>query len=248
MPDYPFEPIERGAIVTSVQAPGVQAPPVGARPDAPGPFWLRATSSSGRQAPIIALRAGRNLIGTSSVCEVQIADPFVAPIHALLTADDDALVLREAGGVHGVFLRVSDAFALEDGDEFVVGQQRFLVELEPYADREYWGRRGTLGAPHGPNYPRLVRLGEGGSVIGIYPARGPLRIGRAPELQIPCPEDASLADHHASVEAAPGGGLRLVDGGARAGTYIRVNTKIELYSGDSFLIGETIVAVGSDAG
>ncbi|MFW6054067.1 MAG: FHA domain-containing protein, partial [Persicimonas sp.] len=66
----------------------------------------------------------RFLIGTES-CDLELEDGFVSRWHAQLFERDGALVLQDLASQNGVYLRIADDLALEDGDQIVIGEQRF---------------------------------------------------------------------------------------------------------------------------
>ena len=87
---------------------------------------------------------------------------------------------------------------------------------------------------------RLVLVQRDGSEGDSVPLRGPITIGRK-QGEVQFPRDAFVSPLHARVEAAPGGGIRLVDLGARNGVFVRISRPEPVFPGDSFLVGHHLL-------
>ncbi len=179
----------------------------------------------------------RFLVGTEN-CDLELEDGFVSRWHAQLFERDGALVLQDLASKNGVYLRIADDLALEDGDQIVIGEQRF--EFRTSFDESEDSRAeepAQLGAAWVGSPARLVRRIEGGLVGGVHPIGKRLTIG-ASEGDICFPEDTLLASPHAVIRREQDRYL-LRDVDSDTGTFIRIANAVELIDGDCFLVGRT---------
>ncbi len=116
--------------------------------------------------------------------------------------------------------------AAEAGTSWSAPMARLAVESS---------RRSSGAAPL-----RLVLVQRDGSEGDSIPLRGPITIGRK-QGEVQFPRDAFISPLHARVEAAPGGGIRLVDLGARNGVFVRISRPEPVFPGDSFLVGHHLL-------
>ena len=187
------------------------------------------------------VRPPRCVIGAGEA-DVILEDEFVSDWHAQLYLDGGNLVLEDMTSYNGVFLRIANELTLEDRDELVMGQQRFVFrsawEDPTTADRPDRDRNvQRLGAPMAGSPVRLERILEGGRVSEIYPIGDRLTIGND-GCSVNCPEDLSLSSPHAEI-VRDGETFYLSDLQSDYGTYIRIHNPVELVDGDSFVIGRT---------
>lgn len=78
-------------------------------------------------------------LGRDAECEVVIADPNVSRIHARLVLHNAAIWVQDQGSRNGVFVnddRVVRHRQLSPGDDMVIGEHRFTLELEDVVDAE----------------------------------------------------------------------------------------------------------------
>jgi len=94
-------------------------------------FRIRAKSED--QTLRIALRPGRNVIGSDASCDIRLSHPTVSRRHAAIAQQADGFVLEDLGSRNGTLLRSRriDQAALEPGDIFVIG--RVVLSLEEVA-------------------------------------------------------------------------------------------------------------------
>ncbi|MGH0038565.1 MAG: FAD-dependent oxidoreductase [Myxococcota bacterium] len=147
-------------------------------------------------------------------------DVYLDGVHARLRLDGETCQLEDAGSTSGTWLRVQGAKGtrLSPGDQIWLSRQ--LLEV--------------LRAPDGTWIAR--HYGPGGEVRGDLPVPGTgVFIGRASQWRLD-PADAALSKRHAQL-LVDAEGLRVVDRGARNGTYLRVRGPVVLRSGDEFRIG-----------
>jgi DNA-binding winged helix-turn-helix (wHTH) protein len=105
---------------------------------------------------VIALEWGENLIGRDRSAAVWINDESVSRRHARVMVGENGVFLEDLGSKNGTFLRgdpVKKATALEDGDEFTVGEMTAPVRFHrlgsPVSTRT--GTRGGHGFEKAPS-------------------------------------------------------------------------------------------------
>lgn len=184
-----------------------------------------------------AVDSPRFLVGREN-CDLELSDRFVERWHVQLFERDGALVLQDLGSRNGVYLRIADDLALEDGDQLIIGEQRFEFRTswdEP--DKRRPGDPDALGASWAGNPVRLIRLMEGDQVGGVYPLGQRVTLG-AHGADLSFPEDSLLGSPHAVVRRDQERYL-LRDLDSDNGTFIRIADAVELIDGDCFMVGRT---------
>lgn len=179
----------------------------------------------------------RFLVGREN-CDLELDDRFVARWHIQLFERDGALVLQDLNSRNGVYLRIADDLALEDGDQIVVGDQRFEFRTtwdEPAKRRG--GDTDAMGGTWAGNPVRLIRYMEGDHIGGVYPLVQRLTIGCS-GADLCFPEDSMLSSPHAVIRREQDRFL-LRDLESESGTFIRIADAVELIDGDCFLVGRT---------
>jgi pSer/pThr/pTyr-binding forkhead associated (FHA) protein len=199
----------------------------------------------GRPAFEYPLQPGRVMIGREQADLPLTQDPTISRWHASLLWRAGALTLEDMASTNGVFLRIADAFLLEDGDEFALGLHRFVFlstspALRYKPEREVDGVR-LAGGASAAAFPRLMHLLEGGVIGGLYPLGERFHIGNK-QGELVCPDDMSMSGTHAVIERRQHA-FYLRDLASALGSYIRINSPVELLDGDSFLVGRTRIAV-----
>ena len=198
------------------------------------------------QSVSVPVHGPRFVIGRGHA-DLIVEDEFVSPWHAQLYVDDGKLVLEDMNSFNGVFLRIADELTLEDRDELVIGQQRFVF-------RKKWEEPRTadrpdrsvpkLGAPVAGSPVRLLRWIEGGRLAGVFPIRDRLTIGTE-GCDVACPEDLALSNQHAEI-VRDDDVFQLRDLDSEFGTFIRIHDSVELVDGDCFLVGRTRLDLSYD--
>lgn len=206
---------------------------------------LSVLDAWGRPTFEFPLQPGRVMVGREQADLPLTQDPYVSRWHAALHWRAGALTIEDMASTNGVFLKVADAFLLEDGDEFILGMHRFVflsssAPLRYRAEREVDGVRLSGGAA-ATSFPRLMHLLEGGVVGGLYPLGERFHVGNK-QGELVCPDDTSMSATHAVVERRQHA-FYLRDLGSSLGSYIRINSPVELLDGDSFLVGRTRISV-----
>lgn len=233
-------PDDSGDFNSYGSAPGYPPPAPGGHG---GETFLEILDAHGATPHEADIPQGRTLLGASDRCDVLLDDPFVSSWHAALTRRGPEIVLEDMGSLNGVYLRIADEFVLEDADEIVVGNQRFIFRAQTPPPELFSTQREALalGAPTPHEFAHLIRVLEGGRIGGLYPLHEVLLIGRA-GADVSCPDDPDLEEKHASIERR-GHQFYLYDLQTNFGTYIRVNGAVELIPGDCFLVGNTRLRV-----
>lgn len=185
------------------------------------------------------VRPPRCIIGRGAA-DLVLEDEFISPWHAQLVLVEETLVLEDMNSYNGVFLGIADQLTLEDEDEIVVGQQRFVFrntwKAASTADRADRRVR-RLGAPASDAPARLLRIVEGGRIAAIHPIDNHLTIGRE-GCDVTLPEDVALSKAHTEVVRG-GDEFVLRDLDSDYGTFIRIHDPVELVDGDCFVLGRT---------
>ena len=151
------------------------------------------------------------------------SDRRMEVLHARLFPAPGGLVVDDFGAPQGVYTQISDVIAVEDGDEFKVGQARLSLQRVVGPDG-VWGQL-TL-VRHDDPTPSTYRLD-----------RNEILIGRE-EGDITLPNDTFVSGDHCRF-AREGNAVYLEDLGSSNGTYIRVRAGQCVAFGGLLLIGHT---------
>jgi pSer/pThr/pTyr-binding forkhead associated (FHA) protein len=170
-------------------------------------------------------------------------DAFISPRHADFFYRDGRLVVRDEGSLNGVYLRVRGTVEIAPGDQLLIGEQLFRLDLTPRAsdgpdsDGTYF-----YSSPKHPTQFRVTQLLEGGAPGMVTIARGQsLQIGREGG-EINFPADLYMSAQHCRIEES-GGKFSLTDLNSRNGTYLRLKSERELGHGDYLFIGRKLLRV-----
>lgn len=226
----------------SLEAPrvgGAHPVDMSARPSpTPGPRpLLLVRSAVGSMETRHPVDAPRFLIGRDD-CDLELDDRFVARWHAQLFRRGAALVLQDLASRNGVYLRIADDLALEDGDRIALGEQRleFRTTWDPVPGQRP-GDAVVAGATWAGSPARLIRYVEGDQVGGVYPLGAQLAIG-ASQADLCFNEDSQLSAAHALIYF-DSDRYMLRDLDSDFGTFIRIADAVEVIDGDCFLVGRT---------
>lgn len=170
-------------------------------------------------------------------------DPYLAPRHARLLAQNGKIVLRPLDNINGVFVRVQSC-DLSPGDSFLVGKE--LLRYEPLAPEERdppslveHGVRIFGSAPR-EAWGRLRQLTIAGTARDVWHLTRPeLVLGRE-EGDVTFPDDEFMSRRHAAVKRV-GTKARLEDLGSSNGTFVRVRGDRELKAGDLLRVGDQLL-------
>ncbi|MEX1363853.1 MAG: FHA domain-containing protein, partial [Nannocystaceae bacterium] len=158
------------------------------------------------------------------------SDRRMEPLHARLFPAPGGLVVDDFGAPQGVYTQISDTIAIEDGDEFKVGQARLALQRVIGPDG-VWGQL-TLVRHDDPS-PSTYRLD-----------RNEILVGRE-DGDITLPNDTFVSGDHCRF-SREGNAVYLEDLGSSNGTYIRVRAGQCVAFGGLLLIGHTQFRVYAD--
>jgi pSer/pThr/pTyr-binding forkhead associated (FHA) protein len=170
-------------------------------------------------------------------------DPFLSPMHANFRYANGALVVRDAGSLNGVFVRISGTVRAEPGTTILVGEQVLTVSpasaIEDAPDSEGTYYSASMPRPAKLEIVQQLRGGASGSVF--RPDRDTVSLGRESN-DINFPDDPFISGRHAQLQLAHGV-LTVTDLGSRNGTFIRVTGEQVLKHGDFVFLGQQLVRV-----
>ncbi|HTR19751.1 MAG TPA: FHA domain-containing protein [Gemmatimonadales bacterium] len=173
-------------------------------------------------------------------------DPFLSPLHAKLSWEQDRLVVRDLGSRNGTWVFLTEPHRLVDGDLVLIGSQiirfRRLGYPGPYAaDADATKRIGSL-TPNA-DIAQLAQLRADRSVrdvIQLSPGRD-VEIGRERGDWV-FPYDPSLSAQHALVRSEDADFV-LVDAGSRNGCALAVRGEMVLHNGSRLLVGDKLMRI-----
>ena len=173
-------------------------------------------------------------------------DPFLSPLHAKLSWEQDRLVVRDLGSRNGTWVFLTEPHRLVDGDLLLIGSQiirfRRLGYPGPYAaDADATKRMGSL-TPNA-DIAQLAQLRADRSVrdvIQLSPGRD-VEIGRERGDWV-FPYDPSLSGQHALVRSEDADFV-LVDAGSRNGCALGVRGETVLQNGSRLLVGDKLMRI-----
>jgi pSer/pThr/pTyr-binding forkhead associated (FHA) protein len=171
-------------------------------------------------------------------------DRLLSPRHASFFYRGADLFVRDEGSRNGVFLRLRHPFDLDEGQQFLVGEQLLaVVSVSPEPNLP--AADGTLyyASPRRPARIKVVQILAGGDVGFVHRARNEMvSIGREGN-DINFPDDPFISGHHAELTALLDGRFRLVDKGSKNGTFVRVHDEARLAHGDYVFLGGQLLRV-----
>ena len=224
---------------------------------APGSSPSRAPAAAGGPNPILKIdgpnqpaprtvEVGREVFNIGGEdAHLSLDDEYVSKWHAQIRMEDGAVVLTDLGSKNGVFLRIADDLQLEDHDEIVLGQQRFVFRTSWDAPVQETRRARTDTPSLGGNLPsdaaRLIQMYTANQIGSVSRIRDRLVIGRQ-NADLVEPDDPQLSSPHATIERR-GTKFFIKDARSQHGTYIRVLDSVELIDGDCFLVGRSRISI-----
>jgi pSer/pThr/pTyr-binding forkhead associated (FHA) protein len=198
---------------------------------------VRPDGSEGGSHP---LDEGENIIGRGAGSLFD-ADGYLSPRHAELVLNAAGLVVRDAGSLNGVFVRLTSEEELADGDIFRIGQEllRFdeIRAPEPLED-------GTdiLGSPNPGYWGRLAVIVGREQDGSAFPLFGDAVVLGRERGDVTFPEDGYVSGTHARV-AFRDGRYFLCDMNSSNGTFLRLNSERIIPSGTFILMGQQLFRV-----
>ena len=196
------------------------------------PIGMTFSIASGAQA-----RVGR-MEGEISLSE----DDEVSPVHATVSSRAGQVVIADNNSLNGVYVRVREPVALDDGDMFRVGAQLFRFDLLSVADA-YPTPDGTqiFTSPRLKGSYRVLQiLRDGLPGLSSSSSTDELSIG-VEGARVNFTADTYLSRMHAKIIRAADGAAFLHDLGSTNGTWVRVRGDRSVRHGDQLLVGNTVL-------
>jgi pSer/pThr/pTyr-binding forkhead associated (FHA) protein len=196
---------------------------------------IRPDGSEGESMPLgDSTQVGRQMGGVFG------SDLYLSPRHATFTFEGTQLVVRDDESLNGVYVRVDRDVPTElsEGSIFRIGQELIRFNGLTLAGVGPDGVE-PMGSPN-PCYIGRLSLVVGRTTTGNsfpIPPQG-LHLGRE-RGDLIFPEDGYVSGLHARVHTERGR-VYLTDVGSSNGTFVRVNGKKAVRSGDLILIGQQL--------
>lgn len=173
-------------------------------------------------------------------------DPFLSPLHARLSWEQDQLVVRDLGSRNGTWVFLTQPYRLVDGDLLLVGSQMIRFRRLGYPgphppDADATKRMGSL-VPSA-DIAALIQLRSDGSprdVLHLSPGRD-VRIGRE-QGEWTFPYDPSMSAKHAMVRSEDADFI-LIDDGSRNGIAVAVRGTMPVTHGMRILVGDKLLRI-----
>jgi pSer/pThr/pTyr-binding forkhead associated (FHA) protein len=173
-------------------------------------------------------------------------DPFLSPLHAKISWEQQRLVLRDLGSRNGTWVFLQEPYRLVDGDLLLVGSQVFRFRRLGYPgphtpDADATKRMGSM-IPSA-DIATLTQLRSDGSprdVIHLSPGRD-VRIGRERGEWI-FAYDPSMSAEHALIRSEDADFVA-VDAGSRNGVAIAARGDMALTHESKILVGDKLLRI-----
>lgn len=185
---------------------------------------------------------GANVIGRGSGALFD-ADSFLSPSHLRCELGGGRFVIRDAGSLNGVFLKLTEEEPLAEGAILRIGQE--LLRFESMRPPKHLPD-GTeiMGSPNVGYWGRLTMIigrGQDGKIIDgtSFPLAGEsVTIGRE-RGDILFSEDGYVSGQHARFSNRKGRPF-LLDLGSSNGTYLRIQNERIVMPGSYLLLGQQL--------
>lgn len=214
---------------------------------APGRAKLILIAGEGLEGLSYHLNSTQHIAGRGKGVILFPEDNYLDEHHATFFYRANQIYLSDDQSTNGTFLRIREKVKLEDGDEFLVGRQRFRLELLK-AEEDFASSDGTMmyvSPGHGYRF-RLIHILEGQKPGSAYcSASNALTIGREGS-DIIFPDDRHVSRSHARVEWQDGV-VMLENLGAKNGVFVRIKEEQALQHGDYVFMGQELVRIEINA-
>lgn len=204
---------------------------------------VRPDGSDGGAHPLFD---GVNLLGRGSGPLFD-ADSYLSPVHVRIEVNREGLfVVRDAGSLNGVFLKLSEEEILTEGGIFRCGQQ--LLRLDSIRPtRQHADGTEILGSPNPGYWGRLTlligRAADGRVIEGSsFPLSGDTIVLGRERGDIVFSEDGYCSGTHARLSYR-GGRAFLQDLASSNGTYLRLPGERLVAPGTYLLLGQQLFRV-----
>ena len=225
---------------TAVVAPAV-APPSVAPPESVY-VKLHVMRAFGG-GPLVYAPPGREIVIGSLGAVNLPGEAFCHPREACVRAKEGQLWLCDLEGGNGVFLRIRAPVILDDGDEFIIGDQLLRVERNPPpSDGPAEGPTYFASSPQWVSSFRVVQVFVGGALGACVLARGTTLVIGSIFGDFILPGDPLISEQHCFIEEQAGD-ILLTDYASRTGVFVRIKGEQELLDGDEIIVGRTRLCV-----
>ena len=173
-------------------------------------------------------------------------DPFMSPLHAKISWEQQRLIVRDLGSRNGTWVFLPDPYRLVDGDLLLIGSQVFRFRRLGYPgphtpDADATKRMGSM-IPSA-DIATLTQLRSDGSardVIHLSPGRD-VRIGRE-RGDWTFPYDPSMSAEHAVIRSEDADFV-VRDAGSRNGVAIAARGDMSLTHESKILVGDKLLRI-----
>lgn len=172
------------------------------------------------------------------------SDPNMAALHARILSEDGRVIVEDiSDGGESVFVRLSAAYTLEDGDIVIMGNQAFRFN----ENAELMSAATILGVTlpdisnaAGESVAELVQLDTAGNASRHYPLSSEaVEFGRTKGTYI-FSTDKLMSRIHARV-LQRGEDFVIEDAGSRNGTFVKVRGRAVVPVGSAVLVGSRLL-------
>ncbi len=224
-------------------------------PSAP-PMAQPAAAAAMRPITMVALRADGSESGNYTLPDsaqvtvgrdtgsIFAGDSYLSPRHATLSRRSNDVIVRDAGSLNGVYLKLRphEPWVLDFGDVFRIGQEivRFEELVQQPATPDGVKRFGSPAKGYIGRLALVIGRDTTGNAFPV-PERG-VHCGRE-RGDILFSEDGYVSGLHCRIGKSNDGKTTLMDVGSSNGTFIRLKTEHTLQSGDILLMGQQLFRV-----
>jgi hypothetical protein len=198
---------------------------------------IRPDGTEGGVHPLVD---GENVIGRG-LGSLFDADGYLSPRHAELVLNAAGLVVRDAGSLNGVFVRLTVEEELIDGDIFRIGQELLRFD-EIRAPETLEDGTEVLGSPNPGYWGRLAVIVGREQDGSAFPLFGDAVVLGRERGDLTFPEDGYVSGTHARV-AFRDGRYYLCDMNSSNGTFLRLREERIMPSGGFVLMGQQLFRI-----
>ncbi len=222
------------------------APPMAPAPAAAPvrPVTMVALRADGSEAGSYPLPDTPQLTVGRDTGAIFAGDSYLSPRHATITRRASDILVRDAGSLNGVYLKLRphEPWPLDFGDVFRIGQEivRYEELVQQPATADGVRRFGSPAKGYIGRLALVIGRDTTGNAFPV-PERG-VHCGRE-RGDILFSEDGYVSGLHCRIGKATDGKTTLTDVGSSNGTFIRLKIEHTLQSGDILLMGQQLFRV-----
>jgi pSer/pThr/pTyr-binding forkhead associated (FHA) protein len=223
--------------------PGAAAPPRSVAPSqGPGSARLVLIQPDGTEGGHVEIPKSDVAVGRDAGGFFE-TDPFLSPTHAVFRSTGTHIVVKDAGSLNGVFIKVmpNQPMELKSGSIFRMGQELILFEQ---VDKGSMAADGTekIGSPIEGLWGRVALIVGKGRLGNAFPLGGDAVVFGRERGNILFPEDGYVSGVHLKIHQERGK-FFLTDLGSSNGTFIKTTTENKLVPGSLILMGQQLFRV-----